>query len=256
MAMGLRKSFKKAINLRGNAHQCYVCGATFSRFLPYRQAVVEQTPFLNALGLIGSDLQNFSCPVCRCADRDRHLCMYLDALNLWPRFADARVLHFAPEAAIVPRIKAVRPAQYVQADLFPTSADIEKIDITNIPYPDNHFDLVICNHVLEHVPDDDLALSEMRRVLKPAGCAILQTPYSSVLHATWSDAGITSEAQRLMAYGQEDHVRLYGMDFFEKISAAGLLLRRQAHRDLLANFDPRYYGVNQQEDLILAEKLS
>jgi SAM-dependent methyltransferase len=252
--VGLRKRIKKAINLCGNVHKCYLCGATFSRFLPYRQSVVDVAPFLSALGVVGSDLENFSCPVCRCADRDRHLCMYLDALNLWERFSGGSVLHFAPESAIVPRIQLAKPFQYVRADLFPTSSEIERIDITDIPYKTDHFDVVVCNHVLEHVPKDDLALSEIWRVLKPGGCAILQTPYSSVLHSTWSDAGIVSEQQRLLAYGQEDHVRLYGIDFLKKIDASGLSLRRETHQDRLADFDANYYGVNEDEDFILAVK--
>lgn len=142
----------------------------------------------------------------------------------------------------------------MRADLFPATPDIEKVDITAIPYPGDHFDIVICNHVLEHVPNDSLALSEIRRVLKPGGRAILQTPYSSVLHSTWADPGIVTEQQRLQFYGQEDHVRLYGIDLFQKIDTSGLSLRRQAHKDKLAEFDAGYYGVNPLEDLILAIK--
>lgn len=264
--MGLRRAvkniFKKIKSARRThqssdaSHKCYLCEATFSQFLPYRQSVADLDLYLKTLGVVGSDLQNFSCPACYCTDRDRHLCMYFDALGLWAGVANARILHFAPEAAIVPRIERIGPKEYVRGDLFPASIEIEKIDITAIPYRSEHFDIVICNHVLEHVPDDGLALSEIHRVLKPGGYAILQTPYSSVLSSTLSDPGIASDQQRLLLYGQEDHVRLYGNDFFARINESGLRVRRHAHNDLLSNFDAGYYGVNQAEDLIMAERPS
>ena len=252
--MSLRRTVQKALNLRGIAHRCYVCNAKFSRFLPYRKSGMNVAPFLSVLGVVGSDMQNFACPVCRCTDRDRHLCMYFDALDLWGRFGGANILHFAPEVALIPRISATQPVRYVRADLFPATADIERIDITAIPYADESFDVVICNHVLEHVPNDGLALSEIRRVLKHGGRAILQTPYSSVLHSTWEDSGIATEQQRLLCYGQEDHVRLYGVDLFEKIIASGLHVQRHSHMERLPERDASYYGVNPLEDLILAIK--
>ena len=96
------------------------------------------------------------------------------------------------------------------------------MDILDMPLESESFDFVIANHVLEHVSDDLKALTEIRRVLRVGGYAILQTPYSSKLHHTWQDPGIADDAARLQAYGQEDHVRLFGRDIFARITSAGL----------------------------------
>jgi len=96
---------------------------------------------------------------------------------------------------------AKRPARYIKCDLYPGTPEVERVDMLAIPYPDETFDLVIANHVLEHVTDDARALEEVRRVLKPGGYAILQTPFSPKLHSTWSDEGIDNDQARLQAYG-------------------------------------------------------
>src|SRR5690606_34800846 len=105
-------------------------------------------------------------------------------------------------------------------DLHPKSRELRSVDITCMPYPDASFDMIIANHVLEHVRNDRQALDEIVRVLRPGGVAILQTPYSAVLHSTWEDAGISTDNARLQAFGQEDHVRLFGKDIFQRIEAA------------------------------------
>jgi ubiquinone/menaquinone biosynthesis C-methylase UbiE len=108
--------------------------------------------------------------------------------------------------------------------------------------------------VLEHVADDRRALSEIYRVLKPGGHAVLQTPYSTVLTRTFEDPGIATENLRLELYGQEDHVRLYGIDFLEKLQAAGLKLKLYPHKGVAPESEAYYYGMNPKEDLILVEK--
>ena len=152
------------------------------------------------------------------------------------------------------RIAETNPAEYIQADFNPRSPEVRKTDITRIPLEDDRFDLVVANHVLEHVPDDAKALSEVYRVLKPGGVAILQTPYAALLHNTFSDPGIASDEERLHLYGQEDHVRIYGQDLFARIEGAGFTLRREKHSELLPDVDVRRHCVNPEEDLILAVK--
>src|SRR5690606_10210311 len=147
---------------------------------------------------------NFSCPVCRAHDRERHLFMYLQSLNIFEQFRDASILHFAPDRQLSKILLACQPPQYLRADLFPMQSDIQEIDIARMPFESNVFDFLIANHVLEHVQNLPDALSEIRRVLKVGGFAILQTPYSNRLRSTWEDAGIDDEATRLQAYGQED----------------------------------------------------
>jgi len=148
------------------------------------------------------------------------------------------------------------PVRYIKADLHPDKPDIERIDMLDIPFPDESFDLAIANHVLEHVKDDLRSLQELRRVLKVDGLAILQTPLSSRLHATWRADGIDDDQSRLQAYGQKDHVRLFGKDIFSRIAATGLTSRVQHHDQLLAHINEKMFGVNRSEPFFLFERTS
>jgi SAM-dependent methyltransferase len=225
-----------------------------SQFLPYRNGWECLSPFVRELQIIGSDVVNFSCPSCWSYDRERHLVMYFDALSLWARFQGATVLHFAPEKHLTQRIQEQGPRNYIRADLSPKSPDLTPVDVTQIPYPDGSFDFLICNHVLEHVPDDRRALSEIYRVLRPGGHAVLQTPFSPLLRGSFEDPGIDTDELRNYCYAQEDHVRLYGQDLFTRIEAAGFTLAVRQHREFFSEGDSAYYGVNPREDLILVRK--
>ena len=180
--------------------------------------------------------------------------MYMRATGILVGLRDKRVLHFAPERHLSRFIVETGPAKYIRCDLYPRSPDIECVNMLDIPYDDGSFDLVIANHVLEHVTDDLRALSEIRRVLSLGGQAILQTPYSSQLLHTWSDAGIDTDEARLQAYGQEDHVRLYGRDIFERLASTGLVPDTGTHDQLLPSYDPQRLGVNVQEPFMLFQR--
>ena len=121
----------------------------------------------------------------------------------------------------------------------------------NIPFPGDSFEMLIANHVLEHVGNDAVALAEIHRVLKPGGYAILQTPFSTKLQHTWEDPGISEDDMRLQAYGQADHVRLYGLDMIGRFAAAGLISQVCGHARMLADFDPVMLGVNAEEPFLL-----
>ncbi|GLQ96684.1 hypothetical protein GCM10007863_11040 [Dyella mobilis] len=162
-----------------------------------------------------------------------------------------QIVHFAPEKRLSRLISAIGVSRYVGCDLYPSRPELERIDILNTGFESASFDLLIANHVLEHVDDDMQALSEIYRVLRPGGYAILQTPFSSKLQRTWQDDGIQGEMARLMAYGQEDHVRLYGKDIFERFSASGLSSMVRSHEELLPGVDPIKNGVNLFEPFML-----
>lgn len=250
----LRDSFRRAadkLKFPKNKY-CCICDTNIGSFFPYRGG--RRAPLMVALDTIGSDRINFGCPRCRCHDRERHLLLYLKAFGLLDRFEGAAILHFAPERRLSRIIESKGPGQFVKGDLYPTSKDIEAIDMLAIDYPSESFDFVIANHVLEHVDDDLMALSELRRVLKDGGYAILQTPYSSKLTQTFSDPGIDSNSARYQAYGQEDHVRLYGGDIFARIESAGFKSRVATHEERLAHIDPRKFGVNEKEPFFLFER--
>jgi Methylase involved in ubiquinone/menaquinone biosynthesis len=206
---------------------------------------------MQALDAVGSDTANFECPRCGAHDRERHLLLYMQAIGLLGGMRGKDILHFAPELRLSRHFANSRPSRYVRCDLYPKSPEVQRVDLLDIPFEAAEFDAVIANHVLEHVTDDQKALSEILRVLRPGGWAILQTPFSSKLHRTWSDPGIDNGAARLQAFGQKDHVRLYGRDVFERIASSGLLPDIRPHVEVLPGCDPGIVGVNPDEPLFL-----
>jgi SAM-dependent methyltransferase len=234
----------------GSGKLCYACGRRIGRFLPYRGAWRGVPPLIKALEVIGSDVKNFSCPRCGAHDRERHLLMYFDHAEVWPRIEGGSVLHFAPERILSERIANARPVRYIKADLFPAAPEVVREDITNLSFDARSFDLVIANHVLEHVTDDQAAMREIMRVLKPGGLAVLQTPYSDKLVNTFEDPGVCEDESRLQAFGQEDHVRLYGKDLFSKLENVGFVPKILTHDAALEKYDAVVYGVNRREPFI------
>lgn len=240
--------------LPGGRCQCVICGQRVWRFMPYRSGKRGVPPLMRAVETVGSDAEHFECPRCGAHDRERHLLMYLRASGVLDGLRGKAVLHFAPEKRLSGSIAAAGPSRHVRADLFPNSPDVQRVDMLAMPFDNGTFDCVIANHVLEHVGDLGRALGEIRRVLRPGGHAILQTPYSSKLHRMWEDAGIDTPAARLQAYGQEDHVRLFGRDIFDRIVAAGFESLVRQHADLLSNVDPARTGVNPAEPFFLFKR--
>ena len=238
----------------GGARDCVMCGHKVWRFMPYRSGSRGTPPLMRALGVVGSDPDHFECPRCGAHDRERHLLLYIRATGLFDKLHGMRVLHFAPERRLWPKIAAATPAEYIRCDLFPAAPDVVKVDIESMPFADEAFDLVIANHVLEHVRDDGKAVREVARVLAPGGFAILQTPYSGKLQRTWQDDGIDTPQARLQAYGQEDHVRLFGRDIFERIAGAGFEPHVRRHEEVLGGVDPVAAGVNASEPFFLFRK--
>lgn len=235
---------------------CVLCGHDVWYFLPYKGGTKTAPALDRVLDGVGSDIDNFGCPRCCAHDRERHLFMYLDASGLLSDMHGKAVAHFAPEKHLSRRIAEADPARYVRCDLYPTSPEIQRIDMLSMEFESESFDLLIANHVLEHVADDRQALSEIRRVLKVGGYAILQTPYSRKLHQTWEDAGISDDSARLQAYGQADHVRRYGRDIFDRFILAGFNSCVRQHRELLADVDPVKFGVNREEPFFLFQRSS
>lgn len=234
--------------------QCCLCGHKVAGFLAHAGGWKKAPQLMTVLKMVGSDIDHFACPVCYSHDRERHQWLYWQAAGLLPRMHGAHILHFAPEQHLTQRIAAQQPATYIKADLYPNAADIQKVDLLQMPFADGQFDFLIANHVIEHVANVSQALAEIRRVLKPGGWAILQTPYCATLQHTWEDAGIQSATQRLAAYGQEDHVRLFGQDIFTRIETIGFSSLVATHNELLPNTSSKKYGVNLNEPFMLFKK--
>lgn len=190
--------------LKGSTYVDPIDGKGFKRFLPYGYG--EQRP-------------NVLSPSTLSLERHRLLWLYLQ--NETDFFEKPlKVLHMAPEQCFLSIFKKMKNLDYTTADLYSPIVDV-KADILNLPFEDNLFDLVLCNHVLEHIIDDHKAMSELYRVIKPGGLGIFQVPQNIELEKTYEDPSIISPEERAKHFGQYDHVRVYGKDYFDRLRKAG-----------------------------------
>lgn len=184
-------------------YECPCCGKLAESFLPHG---VRQR-------------QNARCPGCGSLERHRLHWLFLKTrTNLYSE--PLKVLHFAPEPGLQRLLQSRRNLTYHSADLGSRRA-AEHFDICAIPYPADTFDVVLCSHVLEHVPDDRKAMSELFRVMKPGAWGLIEAPIQHTRTATFEDWSVTSETDRVRVFGQRDHVRIYGRDYYDRLRSAG-----------------------------------
>ena len=202
---GVGLKFLGFIN-RGKEVQCVICGKQYQKFLPYGR--INSRP--NAL-----------CPNCLSLERHRLIWLYLkEKTNFFQ--TKLSILHIAPEHCYMKLFERQHGEGYITADIESPLAKV-KMDIHEMPFEDNKFDVVLCNHVLEHVADDMKALAEIKRVLKPRGWAILLVPFfKPVPDITFSDNSITNPREREKIFGQSDHVRKYGKDYSTRLAMSGM----------------------------------
>jgi SAM-dependent methyltransferase len=188
----------------GNKVECPICESHFRKFLPYGR----------------KSRSNALCPSCLSLERHRLIWLYLKTKTDFFTTTN-KMLHIAPELCYMNRFEALPNLDYVTADIESPLAKV-KMDIHDIPFDENTFDVIFCNHVLEHVEDDIRALTEMKRVLKSGGWAILQVPlFFPLPQTTYEDNSITDPKEREKAFGQDDHVRMYGEDYAQRLSSVG-----------------------------------
>ncbi len=193
-----------ALALKGDTYTDPIDGKSFKSFLPYGY---------------GQQRNNVLSPSTLSLERHRLLWLYLQ--NETDFFtAPKKVLHFAPEQAFYKRFRNQKNLDYTTTDLYSPLADV-KADICNLPFEDNSYDLILCNHVLEHIPDDTKAMQELYRVMKPGGMGIFQIPQDLSRETTFEDDSITDQKERARIFGQYDHVRVYGRDYFNKLRSIG-----------------------------------
>jgi len=233
----------------GDEYECPFCHGVFGSMLPFG----FDLPVLKEMDVVGGGYRtNAQCPRCGSKDRDRLVYLYL-LRKTGIAAAACRVLHVAPESALRKALAAMPHVDYVCADLHPESGMME-MDITRIQFPDRVFDIVICNHVLEHVPDYRTAMAELRRIMKPGGCAVLQVPIARALAATIEDPAVTDAKERERRFGQYDHIRLYGRDYLRRLEEAGFSVTVcECVRDFGAAAVHRY-GLQKDEDLYLCAR--
>lgn len=187
------------------------------------------------------------CPVCGSLDRERWIYYLLkNVINIFEK--ENTVLHFAPEKQIKSLFEKCEKIDYYPCDLFPNAHE-HKVNILDIPYKDDMFDYVICNHVLEHIEDENKAIAELVRVLKPDGRIILSFPVC-MERPTYENSTIQTREDRLANFGQEDHVRLYGYDYAKHIEDKGLKTKAYSPNEMLSEDEIRINGYI-ENDLVL-----
>jgi SAM-dependent methyltransferase len=232
--------FRKPVSLfyRGNHVYCPVCNHSFRTFLPY--------------GYGNGHKKNRLCPFCLSLERHRLLWLYLN--NKSDFFSgNKNVLHFAPEQPFFKRFRKILQTDYITTDLYSPIVDV-KTDIRNLSFQSNSFDIIICNHVLEHIDDEQKALYEIKRVLKPGAWAILQVPINYDLDKTFEDDAITNPKEREKIFGQYDHVRLYGKDYPERLKNAGFKVIEDSFVKTFSEQEIKKYQFDENEIIYICIK--
>ena len=252
----LRGGWQKYLSFkyRGTDYYCPYCKNSFSKMLPGG----TDLPVLKEKKIVGGGYRdNLVCPRCFSVDRDRMIYLYLtektDILT-----SPKKILHIAPEGSIralllsLPHIEYHDGIKYHEGYYYDRNVNI--LDVTQIPFEDNTFDVVICNHVLEHIVDDRKALSEIYRIMKPGAWAILQVPISLKLHDTFEDLSVTTPEEREKVFGQFDHVRIYGQDYPNLLEKRGFSVKRYSPFDETHQEELKKYALNPDEILYIANK--
>lgn len=227
-----------ALLYKGDKYFCPICEHKFRKFLPF--------------GSKGNE--NRLCPVCLSLERHRLLWIYLK--NFTDFFSNKyTVLHIAPEQCFYKRFKKMNNLHYITADLVSPIADV-KMDICNMPFENEKFDVVLCNHVLEHILDEKKALSEINRVMKKNAWAVLLVPIDVTRHETYEDPSITDPREREKHFGQYDHVRYHGLDYPDRLRNAGFVVDEIKMFDYLSTEQIEYQRLYKpgEEIIYIARK--
>jgi SAM-dependent methyltransferase len=226
-----------AFFLKGDTYTDPIDGKSFKSFLPYGY---------------GKQRNNALSPSTLSLERHRLLWLYLK--NETNFFTDKlKVLHFAPEQAFYKRFRKLKKLDYTTTDLNSPLADV-KADICNLPFKDNEFDVILCNHVLEHIPDDTKAMQELYRVLKSGGMGVFQIPQDLSRETTFEDNSITDKKERAKIFGQYDHVRIYGKDYFDKLRYIGFKVEEVNYTSKLSKEDITRYCLAKGEIIPVVRK--
>ena len=227
-----------AFFLKGKKFTDPIDGKSFRTFLPY--------------GYI-NPRDNVLSPSTLSLERHRLLWLFLQKDTDFFT-ANLKVLHFAPEQAFYKRFRNLDNLEYTTTDLNSPLADVEA-DICNLPFKDNSYDVILCNHVLEHIPDDQKAMQELFRVLKPGGWGVFQIPQDLQRAKTFEDNSITDRKERAAIFGQYDHVRIYGRDYFDKLRKVGFDVEEVNFTANLTHEEIDRYRLAAKEIIPLVRKL-
>jgi SAM-dependent methyltransferase len=219
------RNIQKEIKYSGRNRFCPVCSRYSSRF--------------ECFGVVPRD--DARCVWCGALERHRLAWLFFQReTDLFSANQARKVLHVAPEACMEPRFRQIIGGGYLTADLFAKGVDV-KTDITDIRFPKDSFDVIYCSHVLEHVSDDRKAIREFYRILKSGGWAVLLVPIT--VEQTFEDPSIAGPEEKLRCFGQQNHVRCYGIDYFDRLRAAGFTVNRIFPHNFLSEKEIRQMGI-------------
>lgn len=224
---------------KGNKVECPVCERKFSKFLSYGSEVAHR--------------DNVLCPYDLTLERHRLMWLYLRDHSSFFTADKLEVLHIAPEQCFHKKFKKQNNLNYLTGDLVSPIADMH-FDLHEIPLEDNRFDVVFCNHVMEHVNDPIKCMSELYRVMKPGGWAIMQVPQDFTRDETYEDPSITTPEDREKHYWQKDHVRLFGKDYPEWLKKAGFEVEAFDKESAYSDDVRVRYRLSEIEILYIARK--
>jgi SAM-dependent methyltransferase len=235
--------FKKMAPLiyAGNNVECPVCEKSYRKFLSYGSDVAHREGVL--------------CPGDLTLERHRLMWLYLRDFSDFFTKPDTKVLHIAPEQCFHAKFKAQKNLEYLTGDLESPIADIH-FDLHKIPLEDERFDVVFCNHVMEHVDDPLVCMKELHRVIKTGGWAIMQVPQDFNRDETYEDASITSPEDREKHFWQKDHVRLFGKNYPDYLRKAGFEVEEFLPKEKLGEELVKRYRLQMGEVLYIARKVN
>lgn len=223
---------------KGTKHECSCCNGKFRKFLTFDG--------------YGTKRENARCPKCGSLERHRLLWLFMKSeLNIFNK--KISLLHIAPEPGIQQLLQPLKNIDYLSADIASPLAMV-KMDITDIQYPDNSFDAIICAHVLNHVDDDKKAMNELYRVLKADGWIIIQTPVDYNREKTFEDSSAKTSAERKKVFGQQDLARLYGKDFIDRLRAANFNVKIVHYGKTLGSEISERMGLMEDDEIFYCTK--
>lgn len=239
------KDYKKFKPYRGNKVYCPICKSHFKKFASF--GVVER--------------ENAKCPKCGSLERHRLLWKYMnEKTNLFNKDLRIRLLHFAPEKSFYDIFSKNTNIDYYPCDISPElyayngNQKVKKVDITNIPFDENYFDVILCSHVLEHIPDDSKAMFELYRVMKKDAWGIFQVPIDFNRLVTYEDIKIVKPQDRKKAFGQDDHVRIYGQDYIGRLRNVGFIVTEDDYVKQFTSAKLYRYGLMPSELIYFCRK--
>lgn len=226
----------RALTMRGDRFHCPCCDGKWRTMLP---AGIARRP-------------NARCPRCGSLERHRLIWTYLQQQTDFFTIP-YRVLDVAPEEFMQRQLRSLPNITYLSIDL-ESGLAMRKMDVTKLDLADQSFDIIFCNHVFEHIPDDRAAMRELYRVLQPGGWAILQTPVDLQRPTTDEDPSIRDPQERLRRFGQTDHIRIYGLDFFDRLRQSGWQIERNRFVTTLSSTETQRRGLDPREELFIGRK--